>query len=76
MNTVIGTKFFIGNTQYIVDKVEAFDPKLTSLIKAITKSGKDAAMYFASKVLKSGKQSKQGGMFYRCSKSGNFIKVV
>lgn len=75
-NELIGTKFFVGKTEYIVDRVEEVSSELKAYRKALEESGKDCAMYFASKVLKSGKKSKQGGMFYRFSKSGNFIKVL
>ena len=76
MNNLVGTTFYAGSTQYIVDSVEAYDESLTHLIAAAKKSGQDAAMYFASKVLKSGKKSKQGGMFYRYAESGDFMKVM
>lgn len=76
MTKLIGTKFSIGKTEYIVDSVEEMDSELKAVVTAMKNSGKDAAMYFASKVLKSGKKSKQGGMFYRFTESGNFIKVL
>lgn len=75
-NAAVGAKFTIGQTEYIVDRVDAVDAQLTATRSAMAETGKDAALYFASKVLKSGKKSKQGGMFYRFSKSGNFIKVL
>lgn len=76
MTNLIGTKFYAGSTKYVVDSVEAFDEGLTHLIAEAKKNGEDAAMYFASKVLKSGKKSKQGGMFCRFTESGDFVKVM
>lgn len=73
---LIGTKFTVANTEYIVDAVQEFEPTLTALIQNLETEGKDPAMYFASKVLKSGKTSSQGAMFYRFTKSGNFVKVL
>lgn len=73
---MIGTTFTVGKTEYVVDRVEEMNPELTNCIRAMKETGKDTAMYFASKVLKSGKKSKQGGMFYRFTKSGRFIKVL
>ncbi len=75
-NDLIGNTFFVGATEYVVDSVEEISTDLVACRRALVKSGKDCAMYFASKVLKSGKKSKQGGMFYRFSESGNFIKVL
>lgn len=76
MTNLIGTTFDLGGNTYIVDSVQEFEKELTAIRSAAEKSGKDTAMYFASKLLKSGKKSKQGGMFYRFSKSGTFIKVM
>lgn len=75
-NSLIGKKFTVGNTEYILDEVHKFEPTLTALILNLKTEGKDPAMYFASKVLASGKPSNQGGMFYRFTESGNFIKVL
>ena len=76
MSNLIGTKFKIGSTEYIVDSVQEFDKDLTAIISELEKTGKDAAFYIASKVLKSGKKSKQGGASYRFSKSGNFTRAM
>lgn len=73
---VIGTTFQIGKVTYVVDKVEPVDTKFKAMTDAMVKSGKDAVIYYASKVLKSGKKSVQGGMFYRFTETGNFIKVL
>jgi hypothetical protein len=73
---MIGTKFFIGSTEYVVDSFENVSDDLKFVKDALLKSGKDAVVYYASKALKSGKRSVQGGMFYRFTKSGNFVKVL
>ncbi|AUR82971.1 hypothetical protein NVP1030O_55 [Vibrio phage 1.030.O._10N.222.55.F9] len=44
--------------------------------QAMIDSGKEPVYYYARKVLKSGKASKQCGMFYRFTKTGNFIKTL
>lgn len=72
----IGHKFFVGKQEFEVSNVVPFDPELTAIIKMAEKTGKEPVQYFASKVLKSGKKSKQGGMFYRFKESGNFVKVM
>jgi hypothetical protein len=76
MSKRIGEKFKIGQQEFIVDNADPIDPKLARMIEAMQKTGKDAVLYFASKVLKSGKKSVQGGMFYRFTESGNYIKVI
>jgi hypothetical protein len=76
MSERIGEEFKIGKQSFVVNQADAFDPELVHVISALKKSGKDAVMYFASKVLKSGKPSVQGGMFYRFTESGNYIKVM
>ena len=68
--------FTIGNQEWEVTKIEMFDASLTRLIEAMVSSGKVPAQYFARKVLKSGKISKQSGLFYKFEKSGRFIKVL
>ncbi len=73
---MIGTTFSYHSGEYVVDSIEPIDRKLTKTIEALQESGKDTALYFASKVLKSGKKSKQGGMFYRFTKTGNYVKVL
>lgn len=73
---VIGTTFKIGKVMYVVDKAEPVDAELTAMISTMVKTGKDAVIYYASKVLASGKKSVQGGMFYRFTETGNFIKVL
>ena len=70
-----GTKFRVKNTEYVLDEVVPVDDSLKMVIDELVKNGKDQAIYFASKVLKSGNKSVQGGMFYRFEKSGNFVKV-
>lgn len=71
-----GTKFLIGSVEWVIDSVEIVTDDLIFVKNALLESGKDAAIYRASRVLKSGKRSVQGGMFYRFSKSGNFVKVL
>ena len=69
--------FIIGNTEYQVTSAQPIDASLTALRGNLEAHGKDCIIYYASKVLKSGKAStKQGGMFYRFSESGNFIKAI
>jgi hypothetical protein len=76
MSDRIGEEFKIGKQAFVVNQADACDPEHTHVIDALKKSGKDAVMYFASKVLKSGKPSVQGAMFYRFTESGNYIKVM
>ena len=76
MNHLIGTKFFQGKTEYVVYRVQPFDKELVRLIEIAEETGKYPAMFFARKVLKSGKKSKQGGVFYHFHKTGNFIKAL
>lgn len=71
----VGEKFQIGRQRYVVDEVQKFEPEYTALIAEMARVGKDAAFYFASKVLKSGKISAQGGAFYRETETGLFIKI-
>jgi len=73
---LLGTTFFYKQAEYVIDRVEEFDPTLTALIQNLETNGKDATMYFASRVLSSGKRSDQGAMFYRFTDSGNFVKVL
>ena len=68
--------FKLGQTTYQVTLAENIDSRLTHLRKQLIASGKETVVYYAGKVLKSGKVSrKQGGMFYR-SITGNFIRVA
>ncbi len=73
---MIGEKFFVGSTEYAVNSFENVSDDLKFVKDSLLNSGKDAVIYYASKVLKSGKRSAQGGMFYRFTKSGNFVKVL
>lgn len=75
MNNQPGQVFQYGKEEYVIDSVQPVSDELKALIKEMNDNGKEAAFYFASKVLKSSKKSKQGGMFIRHIKSGNFIKV-
>jgi len=76
MKNYIGETFFIGKQEYIVNRVEDIDPELKNMINRMKETGKITAQFFASKVLKSGKESKQGGLFYRFEKTGSYIKVL
>ena len=73
---MIGTTFKHGNNEYIIDSVDVLGSDMEATKNALVDTGKDAAFYYASKVLKSGKPSKQGGMFYRFTQTNNFIKVL
>ena len=73
---MLDTIFNFNGAEYVVNRIEAVDENLTALISSMNNSGKDPAFYFASKVLKSGKKSAQGGMVVRFAKTGNFLKVL
>ena len=77
MNTgAIGEQFDYGKSRYQICGVQWFDGSCAATIDALNANGKDGAFYFANKILKSGKPSaKQGGTFYRFTKSGNFVKL-
>jgi len=76
MSELVGTSFKYNGTDYMIDRVDAFDSRLTHVCDAMKKNGKDAAIFLASKILKSGRKSKQGAAFYRFSKTGRFIKAL
>ena len=68
--------FTLNNTAYQVTDVQPVDSELYHLRSSLLSNGKEAAFYYAGKVLKSGKvSSKQGGMFYRFIDSGSFVRV-
>ncbi len=76
MMDLLGTTFKCSGFDWIVTSIDPFDESFKKSIEAMEKTGKHPARFFARKVLKSGKESKQGGMFY-CFKDGNkFIKVL
>ncbi len=74
---VVGNTFThgINNQKWEVTRAECMMP-YPHAGQAMLDSGKDAIYYYARKVLKSGKISKQCGMFYRFTKSNNFVKVL
>ena len=75
-NSLIGTEFNTGKQRWVVSKVQPVDSALTATLSKLEQTGKDAAYYFATKALRSGKQSKQSAMFLRFKDSGRFIKVI
>ena len=67
--------FTYGNTEYQVTGIDEMEG-LSLAKKELIANDKEPRIYFAGKILKSGKVSKnQGGMFYRFN-SGRFIKVL
>jgi len=76
MNTgAIGEQFDYGKTRYQICGVQRLD-EYKGVAGDLNANGKDAAFYFANKILGNGKPStKQGGTFYRFTKSGNFVKL-
>ena len=75
MIDLTGTKFYIGKIEYVVDWIDEIGEDLIHIRNELIKYGKDCAIYHSSKVLKSGKKSKQTGIFYR-NKTGGFIKIL
>ena len=72
----VGERFKTGSTEWEVSKIEEYDSSLVNIIRKMKETGKEPRMFFARKILKSGKLSeKQGGMFFRFE-SGNFIKAL
>lgn len=69
MNQLIGTKFFVGKTEYIVDRVEPFDTGLKRLIEIAEQTGKYPAMFFASKVLKAERNQNKAVCFTASNKA-------
>lgn len=72
---MINTKFKVGKTEYQVTSITPISSDRPATIKIMNQTGKDLFSYFAAKVLPSGKLSKNGGMFYRFTESGNFMKA-
>jgi serine/threonine-protein kinase RIO1 len=71
------TTFTLDETTYKITKTQLVGDDLANLRDSLLSNGKEAVIYYASKVLKSGKvSSKQGGMFYKFSNSGKMIKVI
>jgi len=69
-------KFFCGNSEYQVTRIQEFGAGLERSRKAAIDSGKEPRAYYAGKVLKNNTVSKkQGGMFYRYN-NGRMIKVL
>ena len=73
-NYRLGEVFTIGRQEWEVTQADSMAPE-KHLHEALTENGKDGFWFFARKVLKTGRISKQTGMFYRFTKSGNYIKV-
>ena len=75
-NSPVGTEFSTGKQRWVVARVQPVDSALTATLSRLEQTGKDAAYYFATKKLKSGKQSKQAAMFLRFKDSGDFLKIM
>lgn len=72
---MINETFTAGNTEYQVTRIDEMEG-LDTMKKKLVENDKEPRIYYAGKILKSGKVSKnQGGMFYRFN-SGRFIKVL
>ena len=71
-----GDEFSCGGFDWVISSIEAIDQNMKKTIEAMVNSGKEPVRYFASKKLKSGKQSKQGGLFFMFKESQKFIKVL
>ncbi len=72
---MIDTVFEYKGEKYSIKRIEQVDESLKFMIDEFKKTGKDLFYYHATKVLKTGKISAQGGTFLRFTKSGNFIKL-
>lgn len=70
----LNVQFKYGKDTYQVTMINDLDG-LDALKRTCRETGKEECQYHASKVLKSGKLSKTGGMFLRF-KSGDFVKVL
>ena len=75
MQDLIGKTFKYGKTEYKITSVQEFDKSLTNLIEKLESNDKHPAIFFASKVLASGKPSKQGGAFYGFKSKFAFVKI-
>jgi len=73
-NYRLGEVFTIGHQEWEVTQADSMAPH-KNLERDLIENGKDGFWFFARKVLKSGRISKQTRMFYRQTKSGNYIKV-
>lgn len=72
----IGERFMYGKQEFEVTSFDELDKNtLPRMVQICEETGKYPAQIFAKKVLKSGKLSKNGGMFYKFKKSGNFSKA-
>lgn len=73
-NYRVGEVFSIGRQEWEVTQADSMAPH-KNVERDLIENGKDGFWFFARKVLKSGRVSKQTGMFYRHTKSGQYIKV-
>ena len=73
-NYRVGEVFAIGRQEWEVTQADSMAPH-KNVEQDLIENGKDGFWFFARKVLKSGRISKQTGMFYRFTKSGQYIKV-
>jgi|GEM_PF-1877352 len=72
----VGDNFFAGRVEYQVTRIEEVGEELANMRSRLIEHGKEPRIYYAGKVLKSGKPSSaQGGMFYRFT-SGKMLKVL
>ena len=76
MQVQIGTEFTVNGQAWEITRIEC-TKRFPNLTRQLVGNGKDPKHYFARKVLKNkARKSKQGGMFYRFTESGNFLKVM
>ena len=73
-NYRLGEAFTIGRQEWEVTQAYSMAPN-KNVEQDLILNGKDGFWFYARKVLKSGRASKQSGMFYRFTKSGQYIKV-
>lgn len=74
---MINTTFKIGKIEYKIVCIEPINTEHVNIISLLNKTGKDLQYYHASKILKNGALSeKVKGVFYRFTKSGNFVSII
>lgn len=73
---MVGEQFTVGGNDYEVIRVEEVGKDLPVMRERLIENNKEPRVYYAGKILASGKISqKQTGMFYRFN-NGLFIKVL
>lgn len=74
MNEQMNRTVVIGGCDYIINSIIPFNPEHTNIIRTCEETGKYAAYFCASKVLRNGKLSeKQTKLLLIFKSTGNFI---